>query len=93
VIDLRTIAPFDREGVLKSVAKTNRAVVLHEAVKEFGVGAEISSLIHEELFSQLKGPVKRVGSSFCPVPFSPPLEQAYMISRADIAAAARSLLN
>src|SRR5262249_4398340 len=49
VIDLRTIAPFDDEAILNSVAKTKRAVVLHEAVKAFGVGAEISSRIHEEL--------------------------------------------
>src|SRR3546814_10249898 len=66
VVDLRTIAPFDAETVLNSVAKTRRAVIVHEAVKEFGVGAELSSRIHEELFSDLKAPVARVGSRFAP---------------------------
>lgn len=92
VIDLRTIAPFDAETVLNSVAKTNRAVVVHEAVKAFGVGAEVSSRIHEELFGQLKAPVGRVGSKYSPVPFSPPLEQAWLYSRDEIAAAIRKTL-
>ena len=87
VIDLRTIAPFDQETVLNSVAKTGRAVVVHEAVKSFGVGAEVSSRIHEELFGQLRAPVARVGSKYSPVPFSPPLERAYLYSRAEIRAA------
>jgi pyruvate/2-oxoglutarate/acetoin dehydrogenase E1 component len=87
VLDLRTIAPFDEESVLKSVAKTRRAVVVHEAVRRFGVGAEVSSLIHETLFDDLKAPVQRVGSAFAPVPFSPVLEQAFLYQREDIAAA------
>ena len=93
VIDLRTIAPFDAEAVLNSVAKTNRAVVVHEAVKAFGVGAEVSSRIHEELFGQLKAPVRRVGSKYSPVPFSPPLEQAFLYSRDEIIAAIKSTLD
>ena len=93
VIDLRTIAPFDEATVLASVAKTNRAVVVHEAVKAFGAGAEISSRIHEELFGQLKAPVRRVGSKYSPVPFSPPLEQAFLYSRDEITAAIRSTLD
>jgi pyruvate dehydrogenase E1 component beta subunit len=92
VIDLRTIAPFDAETVLNSVARTNRAVVVHEAVKAFGVGAEVSSRIHEELFGQLKSPVFRVGSKYSPVPFSPPLEQAFLYSRDEITAAIKATL-
>jgi pyruvate/2-oxoglutarate/acetoin dehydrogenase E1 component len=92
VIDLRTIAPFDVETVMASVAKTNRAVVVHEAVKAFGVGAEISSRIHEELFGQLKAPVGRIGSKYSPVPFSPTLEQAFLYNRDEIAAAIRKTL-
>jgi len=87
VIDLRTIAPFDEAAVLASVGKTRRAVVVHEAVRKFGVGAEISSLIHERLFADLKAPVQRVGSAYAPVPFSPVLEKAFLYSREDIAAA------
>jgi pyruvate/2-oxoglutarate/acetoin dehydrogenase E1 component len=92
VVDLRTIAPFDEETVLNSVAKTRRAVVLHEAVKAFGVGAEISSRIHEELFSDLRAPVARVGSKYAPVPFAPPLEKAFLFSQADIEAAVNKTL-
>ncbi|WP_223552456.1 alpha-ketoacid dehydrogenase subunit beta [Pseudomonas sp. BF-R-01] len=93
VIDLRTIAPFDVETVLASVAKTRRAVIVHEAVKPFGVGAEISSRIHEELFSQLKAPVQRVASAFCPVPFSKPLETAFVPGVPQIEAAIRKTLD
>lgn len=92
VIDLRTIAPFDAETVFASVAKTKRAVIVHEAVKPFGVGAEISSRIHEELFDQLKAPVQRVASAFCPVPFSKPLETAFVPGVAEIEAAIRKTL-
>ncbi len=87
VLDLRTIAPFDEAAVLASVARTRRAVVVHEAVKKFGTGAEISSVIHEQLFDLLKAPVQRVGSAYAPVPFSPALEKAFLYSREDIAAA------
>jgi len=89
VLDLRTIAPFDEAAVLASVARTRRAVVVHEAVRAFGVGAEVSARIHEELFNTLEAPVARVGSAFAPVPFSPVLEQAWLHSRADIEAAIR----
>ncbi len=77
VVDLRTIAPWDRETVLASAAKTGRVLIVHEAVKEHGVGAEIAAVIHEELFGQLKKPVKRLGGTFCPVPYSKPLESAF----------------
>jgi len=93
IVDLRTIAPFDLPTVLTSVAKTKRAVIIHEAARDFGVGAEVSSRIHEELFSELLSPCVRAGSSFCPVPFSPVLEQSYLISADDIEAAIRTSLN
>ncbi|WP_258187488.1 alpha-ketoacid dehydrogenase subunit beta [Trinickia symbiotica] len=92
VVDLRTVAPFDAETMLDSVAKTRRAIVVHEAVKPFGVGAEISSRIHEELFGQLKAPVQRVASAFCPVPFTKPLETAFVPSVGQIEAAVRKTL-
>jgi pyruvate dehydrogenase E1 component beta subunit len=84
VIDLRTVAPLDQDTILKSVAKTRRAVVVHEAVRPFGVGAEVSSIIHEHLFSDLKAPVQRVGSNFQPVPFTPPLETDFIYSQDEI---------
>jgi acetoin:2,6-dichlorophenolindophenol oxidoreductase subunit beta len=92
VLDLRTIAPFDIETILKSVARTRRAVVVHEAVKPFGVGAEIAACIHKELFGQLKAPVERVGATFSPVPASKPLELAFLPSQAQIETAVRTTL-
>jgi pyruvate dehydrogenase E1 component beta subunit len=89
VIDLRTVSPWDEEAVLSSVGKTKRAVIVHEAVRPFGVGAEISSRIHEELFGELAGPVQRVASYPSPVPFAKPLETAFLYSVADIVHAAR----
>jgi pyruvate dehydrogenase E1 component beta subunit len=92
LIDLRTVSPWDRETVLASVAKTGRALVVHEAVTPFGVGAEISSVLNEELFGKLKSPVKRLGGAYCPVPFSKPLEEAFAPRTADILAASKALL-
>jgi acetoin:2,6-dichlorophenolindophenol oxidoreductase subunit beta len=92
VIDLRTISPLDDKTILASVAKTRRAVVVHEATKNCGLGAELSSRIHEALFSQLKAPVQRIGSAFCAVPFSKPLETAFLPSQEQIEAAVRRTL-
>jgi acetoin:2,6-dichlorophenolindophenol oxidoreductase subunit beta len=93
VVDLRTIAPLDMPTVLKSVAKTKRAVIVHEAVKSFGVGAEIATRINEELFGQLAAPVRRVASKNTPVPFSAPLEKAFLWSKEEIDSAVRSTLD
>lgn len=92
VLDLRTVSPLDEEAILASVGKTRRAVVVHEATRNCGVGAEVSSRIHEALHSQLLAPVQRVGSAFCPVPFSKPLETAFMPSQDQIEAAVRRTL-
>ncbi len=92
VVDLRTISPWDQEAVLASVRKTGRAVMVHEAVRTFGVGAEIAATIQEELFGQLKAPVRRLGAPFTPVPFAGNLEQAFLVQPADIVAAVRSTL-
>jgi pyruvate dehydrogenase E1 component beta subunit len=92
VIDLRTVSPLDERTILESVAKTRRAVVVHEAVQRFGVGAEVAARIHCELSETLAAPVQRVGSAFCPVPFSMPLEYEYLYSADKIEAAARLAL-
>lgn len=92
VIDLRTIAPFDKEAILNSVSKTGRAVIVHEAVRDFGVGAEISATICEELMHEMKSPVKRLGGAYAPVPFSEPLEQAFMPTRDEIESAVRDCI-
>ncbi|MEQ8743627.1 alpha-ketoacid dehydrogenase subunit beta [Parasphingorhabdus sp.] len=93
VIDLRTIAPWDKESVLASVRKTGRAIIVHEAVREFGIGAEIAAEINEALFGKLKSPVLRIGGAFCPVPFSKPLETAFVPSSATIEETVRQLIN
>lgn len=92
VIDLRTVSPLDMDTVLTSVKKTGRAVVVHEAVRSFGVGAEVSARIHESLFRELKAPVERVASQDAPVPFAKQLETAFLYSHADIVRAVRSTL-
>lgn len=92
VIDLRTIAPFDKDTLLASVARTRHALVAHEAVRPFGVGAEIAACLHEHLHDTLRKPVRRIGAPHCPVPFSKVLENAYLPNAAVIAASARVIL-
>ena len=92
IIDLRTVSPLDMDTVLTSVKKTGRAVIVHEAVKSFGVGAEVSARIHEALFRELKAPVQRVASQDSPVPFAKQLEEAFLYSHADIEKAVRDTL-
>lgn len=92
VIDLRTISPWDRDTVLSSAAKTGRVLVAHEAVRDFGPGGEIAASINEALFHRLKAPVKRVGAPTSPVPFSKPLETAYLVAQAQIVHAVRELM-
>ncbi len=75
VLDLRTIRPWDREAVLASVRKTHRCVVVHEAVKSFGAGAEVAATLMEEAFDDLDAPVLRLGSHDIPMPFNENLER------------------
>ena len=92
VVDLRTIAPYDEETVMASVRKTGRALTLHEAVKPYGTGAEVSARIHEILFNELKAPVQRIGGTFSPVPFATHLEQAWIPNKDEIKAAIQTAM-
>ena len=92
VIDPRTLHPLDIGAIVDSVRRTHRCVVAHEAVAQGGFGAEISAQVQENAFDALDAPVVRVGAPFAPVPVSPPLEDAYLVDRARIAAAVRSLV-
>jgi 2-oxoisovalerate dehydrogenase E1 component beta subunit len=92
VVDLRSLAPLDKETVLESVRKTSRALIVHEANMTAGFGAEIAALIAAEAFDYLDAPVTRVASLDVPVPFSPPLEMAMLPSVDKIVAAARQTL-
>jgi 2-oxoisovalerate dehydrogenase E1 component beta subunit len=91
VIDLRTLAPLDKETVLASIAKTSRALILHEAPRTGGIGGEIAATIAEEAFEYLDAPVTRVASLDTTVPYSPPLEAAFLPDAARVVAAARRL--
>jgi pyruvate dehydrogenase E1 component beta subunit len=92
VIDVRTVQPLDSKRILDSVRRTNRAVVVHEAVTFGGIGAEIAAQIQEEAFDYLDAPVLRLGAPFSPVPFSPVLERAYIPDSARIVDGVRRLL-
>jgi pyruvate dehydrogenase E1 component beta subunit len=78
VIDLRTLSPLDMDTLLRSLQRTHRAVVVHEAVTHGGIGAEVSARIQEAAFDWLDAPVHRVGAPFAPVPASPALEEAFV---------------
>jgi pyruvate/2-oxoglutarate/acetoin dehydrogenase E1 component len=77
VIDLRSLAPWDRDTVLDSVRRTSRALVAHEAPLTGGFGAELAATIGREAFAWLDAPVGRVGGLDTPIPFAPPLERVW----------------
>jgi pyruvate/2-oxoglutarate/acetoin dehydrogenase E1 component len=76
IVDLRSLAPLDKETILRSVAKTRRAIVLDEGPIIGGLSAELAAMIQENLFSDLKGPVVRIAAQPIPPPHSPPLVDA-----------------
>jgi len=92
VIDPRTLTPLDEEGIINSVKKTHRLVIVHEEVKRAGSGAEIAALVAEEAFDYLDAPIKRVAAPFTPVPFSPALEKEFIPNEAKIIAAVKEVV-
>lgn len=92
IVDLRTLMPWDQKTVLQSFQKTNRAIILHEAVKIGGFGAEIASLLCEEGFDSLAAPIIRIGAKQMPVPTNPVLEDYYLPSLKDILDTAEKLM-
>ena len=92
IIDPRTLVPFDKETIVNSVKKTGRLVVVHEAHKFAGWGAEISAMVMEETFDYLDAPVIRLGAKQCPLPFNLTLENAVVPQEKDIEKAIRSLI-
>ena len=92
VIDLRSLIPLDKEAIIKGVKKIGKAQVVHEDKVHSGFGAEITSIIMEEAFEYLDGPVKRVGSPFTPVGFHRTLEQIILPNAEKIYNAAKELL-
>ena len=92
VIDLRSLAPLDRDAILGSVAKTSRVLLLHEATLTGGIGGELAAIISEHAFEYLDAPVVRVASADAPVPYAPPLETAFLPSVTKVVEAARRLV-
>jgi pyruvate dehydrogenase E1 component beta subunit len=92
VVDPRTILPLDEDIILRSVEKTGKAVIVHEAPTFGGFGGEIAALLADKGFDYLDGPVKRVGGLFCPIPFSLTMEQLYLPSVDRIIRAIRELI-
>ncbi|BCN39087.1 pyruvate dehydrogenase E1 component subunit beta [Alicycliphilus denitrificans] len=92
VIDLRSIQPWDKAAVLESLSRTHRAVVVHEAVQSFGVGAEIVATIADEGFDELDAPVLRVAAPFMPAPFASSLEKGYVVTVERVIDAVRKTL-
>ncbi len=86
LVDLRTLYPLDTPMILASVQKTGKVLIVHEAPQVCGIGAEIAAIIAQEAFRHLDAPVMRLTAPHTPVPFSPPLENAYLPDAAKIVA-------
>ena len=92
VIDLRTLSPLDLETILRSVRKTNRVVIAHEACRRGGFGGELAAQIQEEVFDFLDAPIQRVGALDVPIPYSKPMEEYVIPDEARIVAAVKRVL-
>ncbi len=92
VIEVRTLAPLDKESILKSVRKTNKCMIVHEDKRTMGIGAELAAIVSEEAFDDLDGPVVRVtGPDIPAIPFSPPLEKFFLVNTNKVVAAMERL--
>ena len=92
VLDLRTLVPLDRSAVLTVARHCNRVLIVHEDSRTGGIGESLAAIIQEETFESLDAPVRIVGSLDTPVPYSPPLEELFLPSEADVERAARLLV-
>ena len=92
VLDLRTLAPLDREAVLALARHCSRVLIVHEDSRTGGIGESLAALIQEEAFEWLDAPVRIIGALDTPVPYSPPLEEYFLPSEDDICRAARLLV-
>ena len=92
IVDLRSLRPLDMDPVIESFKKTNRAVIVEEGWKSFGVGSEISSRIYEQAFDYMDAPVRRVAQKEVPLPYNRTLEQSALPQMADVIAAVKEVL-
>ena len=93
VIDLRTLAPLDKEAILRSIKQTHRLVVVEEGCKTGGAGAEISAIVAEEAMDDMDAPIRRVATDDTPIPFSPPLEKFVIPDEERIKSVVREMLS
>lgn len=93
IVDLRTLRPLDMEPVIESFKKTNRAVIVEEGWKSYGVGSEISARIYEQAFDYVDAPIKRVAQDEVPLPYNRALEQMALPQVEDVIAAVKEVLN
>jgi pyruvate/2-oxoglutarate/acetoin dehydrogenase E1 component len=93
VVDPRTLVPLDKQTIVESVKKTSRAIVIDEGYEQYGVTAEIASVISDQAFYYLDAPVKRIGAMNVPIPFSPALEDLTIPNAKGVVEMARSLCN
>jgi len=91
VVDLRTLLPLDEEAILLTAAKTGKVMVLHEPTRTGGPGGEIAALVAERAFEYLDAPIVRVAPPDTPVPYSPPLEEAFLPNPERVGKAIRAL--
>ena len=92
VLDLRTLAPLDKAAVLAVARHCNRVLIVHEDSKTGGVGESLAAIIQEEAFEALDAPVRVLGALDTPVPYSPPLEEFFLVSEGEILTASRLLI-
>jgi 2-oxoisovalerate dehydrogenase E1 component beta subunit len=91
ILDLRTLSPLDRDAITQTVRKTNKVIILHEHSRTGGIAGEITSLINEDAFDDLDGPIVRIAAQDSPVPFSPPQEEYFLPKVSDVVREARRL--
>ena len=92
ILDLRTLLPLDNAAIAATVEKTSRVIILHEDTKTGGIAGEIAAIINEEAFDALDAPITRIAALDAPVPFSPPLEKAFLPKVEDVVREARRLV-
>ena len=93
VLDLRTLVPLDREALLAVARHCHKVLIIHEDSRTGGIGESLAAIIQEQAFEALDAPVRIVGALDTPVPYSPPLEEFYLPSEAQIERAARLLVD
>ncbi len=91
VLDLRSLAPLDKQAILEVTRHCNRVLIVHEDSRAGGIGESLAAIIQEEAFESLDAPIRILGALDTPVPYSPPLEEFFLVSEADIVTSARLL--